>query len=518
MRLPWEDEPAFSRKSAASGGRDFAADLRRLEKAEFADRDPVQAAKLGQAMLKTGLAPEQEAVTRLAVARSLSKAGRAGESAAMARALLALPAEVQDEFRIPYSLYAAERLANSESDQAAICAALDPAVYPWGRLMPGATLQALDLFAKLKTSSISEVRKRSAAAMTVLRDLPQKQKLAEVLKIQSRHPDRADELPEKIAAARETWSLFGPGPWFVSWAEAAGDREILVACEAGAAFNTALAAVGGSAGSAAGSVLGELQVPGGLPLGPAFPNARIVIPSTWAAPPDPSNSRSAIYLLMAGLALGLAIFGSILFWRDVRRDLETAELRSQFVASVSHELKTPLAAIRMFAETLRLNRLREPAKKDEYLDTIINESERLDRLIANVLDFSKIEKGRRSYRFARIAVSDVLASAARVMEYPLRQKGFRLRLSVADDIPEINGDRDALLQAVLNLLDNAVKYSGEAREIDLSLEKTEAAAVIRVRDRGIGIPAAEQKRVFEKFHRVPDPRNDGIVGAGLGLA
>ena len=221
---------------------------------------------------------------------------------------------------------------------------------------------------------------------------------------------------------------------------------------------------------------------------------------------------------MMGLAVGLAIIGSVFFWRDVRRDLETAELRSQFVASVSHELKTPLAAIRMFAETLRLKRFREPEKEAEYLDTIVNESQRLDRLIANVLDFSKIEKGRRIYRFEKTSIKEVLESAVRVMDYPLRQRGFQLKLALRDDIQEINADPDALLQAVLNLLDNAMKYSGDAREIDLSLERRELNAIIRIRDWGIGIPVSEHQRIFEKFHRVADRKNEGVVGAGLGLA
>jgi two-component system phosphate regulon sensor histidine kinase PhoR len=230
------------------------------------------------------------------------------------------------------------------------------------------------------------------------------------------------------------------------------------------------------------------------------------------------NSRTAVYLLIVALGLGIAVFGSYLFWRDMRRDMETAEMRSQFVASVSHELKTPLAAILMFAETLKLGRAGNAEKRDEYLDTIVGESRRLDRLLANVLDLSKIEQGRRTYRFEKLALDGILETAVRAMDYPLRQKGFDLRLRLEPGIPELPADRDALVQAVLNLLDNAVKYSGEARTIDLVLERDGEHAAIRVRDQGLGIPEAEQKRIFEKFYRVPDPRCEGIVGAGLGLS
>jgi signal transduction histidine kinase len=254
-------------------------------------------------------------------------------------------------------------------------------------------------------------------------------------------------------------------------------------------------------------------------LGRSFPNARLILPPEPAGnTSDRWDSRSILSPAIVALALMIAVFGSYLFWKDIRRDLVTAEMRSQFVASVSHELKTPLAAIRMFAETLRMGRLREPEKREEYLETIVNESQRLDRLLANVLDFSKIEQGKRDYRFEKTSLTAVLETAARAMEYPFRRKGFNLRLRFEAGIPDVRADRDALLQAVLNLLDNAMKYSGDAREIDLILEREDAAAAIRVRDRGVGIPESEQQKIFEKFYRIADPRNAGVMGAGLGLS
>ena len=519
LRLPWENDPASVNGPADSEGLAFAADLRLVEKAEFEAKNPAKAVALGQALLKTGLNPDRKAAIRLAVARSLAKAGRDEEAKAVDRSLLALAAEVQDEFQIPFSLYAAERLVNSASDHPAIVATLDPAVYPWGRLAAGAALQGRDLFAKLEASSNAEVKKRSGAASAALRELIKKQEQAILLKDAFPFSDGNDGRPEKTESGAESWTLFGSDPWFVISLEANGGRGILITCEARAALENALAIAGGAATSTAGTALVGLQIAEGLPLGPAFSNARIVFPAAMIPPASvPANSRSTLYLLMGALALGLAVFGSILYGSAVRRDMKTAELRSQFVASVSHELRTPLAAIRMFADTLRLNRVREPEKRDEYLETISHESERLDRLIANVLDFSKIEKGRRIYRFVSTSLPEILASAGRAMAYPLRRKGFRLRIAAAENLPDIQADGDALLQAVMNLLDNAVKYSGESRDIDLVLEKGAAEAIIRVRDRGIGIPEAEQKRVFEKFYRVPDPRNEGLVGAGLGLS
>jgi signal transduction histidine kinase len=205
-------------------------------------------------------------------------------------------------------------------------------------------------------------------------------------------------------------------------------------------------------------------------------------------------------------------------WRDTRRETRMAELRSQFVASVSHELKTPLTGIRMFAETLQMRGMSDPELHGEYLETIVNETERLTRLLNNVLDFSKIERGQKNYHMQTAALAGVLGDVARTMRFPLAEQGFDLRMDVAADIPPMRIDRDAVEQAVLNLVSNAMKYSGESRVIDLRLFSENGSAKIQVKDRGLGIPAEEQKRIFEKFYRVPTPENRAISGTGLGLS
>jgi len=202
----------------------------------------------------------------------------------------------------------------------------------------------------------------------------------------------------------------------------------------------------------------------------------------------------------------------------VRRELHLAELRSQFVSSVTHELKTPLTAIRMFAETLLMGRTTDQRLQAEYLQTIVNESERLTRLLNNVLDFAKIEQGKKTYRLEPASLADVVGAAARAMDYPLAQQGFALRVQVDEGLPPVRADADALQQAILNLLTNAMKYSGESREIDLRLRRENGDALIEVTDRGVGIAVEEQERIFEKFYRAPTPENGLIPGAGLGLA
>jgi signal transduction histidine kinase len=192
-------------------------------------------------------------------------------------------------------------------------------------------------------------------------------------------------------------------------------------------------------------------------------------------------------------------------------------MRSHFVANVSHELKTPLTAIRMFADTLVLRPSADERMQSEYLHTITNESERLTRLVDNVLEFSKIEQGRKIYHMHTAALPEVVRSAARAMQYPLAQQGFSLQVSIDENVPALRGDPDALEQAILNLLSNAMKYSGGDREIHLTLAASEGEAVISVTDRGLGIPPEDHKRIFEKFYRVRAAETECIAGTGLGL-
>jgi signal transduction histidine kinase len=203
--------------------------------------------------------------------------------------------------------------------------------------------------------------------------------------------------------------------------------------------------------------------------------------------------------------------------RDVDREVKVAEMRSHFVASVSHELKTPLTAIRMFAETLDEGRSANPEKQSKYLRTIVNESERLSRLVDNVLDFARIEQDRKIYQMQRICLADVVRSATQAIQYPLVRQKFDLNVAVEDNLPALMADPDAVEQAILNLLANAMKYSGESRQIDLRLRRESDEAVIDVTDHGLGIAEENQSRIFEKFYRVRSPETDRVPGAGLGL-
>ncbi|MBN2409215.1 MAG: HAMP domain-containing histidine kinase, partial [Candidatus Aminicenantes bacterium] len=256
----------------------------------------------------------------------------------------------------------------------------------------------------------------------------------------------------------------------------------------------------------------------GHPPGGALQGFRLLFDETeassWAGSSLPFP---VLYWLILILVVGFTAFGAVLLWRDVSRELAIADMRSQFAASVSHELKTPLTAIRMLAEALTMGVRTRPDDQKEYLRTIIGESERLSRLLNNVLDFSKIEQGTRSYRFETTSLEDVTQAAVDAMAFPLNQKGFRLQVEVENGIPPVLADRDALEQAVLNLLHNAMKYSGESREIVLRLRRDDKTARIDVIDHGIGITEENSNRIFGKFFRVPGTENERIPGTGLGL-
>ena len=171
----------------------------------------------------------------------------------------------------------------------------------------------------------------------------------------------------------------------------------------------------------------------------------------------------------------------------------------------------------MFAETLQLGRSPNPETQTEYLETIVNESERLTRLLNNVLDFSKIERGKKEYRRTPTDLAEIVTASARAMQYPLEQQQFTLNVDVEDGLPPVKVDRDAIEQAILNLLANAMKYAGQSRVIDLRLTRADGHAVIEVVDRGVGIAQGEQEKVFQQFYRAPTKDNEGIPGTGLGL-
>jgi signal transduction histidine kinase len=222
------------------------------------------------------------------------------------------------------------------------------------------------------------------------------------------------------------------------------------------------------------------------------------------------------YLTLAALSLVLAA-GIVLTYRNVSKEMALARLKSDFVSNVSHELRTPLSLIRLYAETLEMGRLTSPEKHQEYYRIIRKESERLSALINNILDFSRIEAGRKEYDFRETDLRELVHNTLDSYRYQIEQNGFQFEEKI-DEVPPMRVDREAMARSLLNLVNNALKYSQDRKYIGVNLYRDNGSVKLEVVDQGIGIPYDEQGKVFEKFYRVGDPLVHNTKGSGLGLS
>ncbi len=226
------------------------------------------------------------------------------------------------------------------------------------------------------------------------------------------------------------------------------------------------------------------------------------------------DSRDYSESALIALSLAIVLLGvAFLIYAQVK-ERRLNELRSELLANVSHELKTPLSVVRMFSELLLTERVRDEAKRKQYLETILRESERLTGLIENVLDFSAIERGKEVYQFRDGEIQDVVARAADAFRSRYEQ-GVELRVSAEESLPRVRYDEQSMLLVLMNLLDNAAKY-GEP-PIEVRLEMGRRHLYVRVRDHGAGIPSEHHKRVFDRFFRLRKP-GSSVRGSGIGLS
>ena len=222
--------------------------------------------------------------------------------------------------------------------------------------------------------------------------------------------------------------------------------------------------------------------------------------------------------LILGVLSVLMIGGLVLTYRSVNKQVALARLKSDFVSNVSHELRTPLALIRLYAETLELGRITTPEKKNEYYGIIRKESERLSSLINNILDFSRIEAGRKEYDFRETDIAELVRNTLDSYRYQIEQQGFALEEQIDASIPAVKVDREAIARALVNLVNNALKYSDSEKFLCVRLYRDQGVLKLEVSDRGIGIERNEQARIFEKFYRTCDPLVHNTKGSGLGLS
>ena len=236
--------------------------------------------------------------------------------------------------------------------------------------------------------------------------------------------------------------------------------------------------------------------------------------------PLPDESGSG-YVYAIGLLLVLAsTVGLWAVYRSVAAAVDFSERRSNFAAAVSHELKTPLTAIRMYGEMLRDGMVSDAAKEKEYSATITAEAERLTRLIQNVLEFSKLERGAHQLDLVSGSLGEPLREVLRILEPHARSQGFVLALDLDDPLPAVRFDPDAFQQILFNLIDNALKYAATAdtKRVDLCARRVEGAVVVRVRDYGPGVAREHRPHLFDAFYRGEKELTRRTRGAGIGLA
>jgi signal transduction histidine kinase len=234
---------------------------------------------------------------------------------------------------------------------------------------------------------------------------------------------------------------------------------------------------------------------------------------------DALSSRwyQQIFIILGALSV-LLLGGLALAYRSVSKEVDLARMKSDFVSNVSHELRTPLSLIRLYAETLELGRINTQEKKEEYYRIIRKESERLTTLINNILDFSRIEAGRKEYDFRETDIAELVRNTLDAYRLQIEQQGFAFEQSIDSDIPAVHVDREAIARALVNLVNNALKYSGDEKFLGVKLYRENGVLKLEVVDHGIGIARREQSKIFEKFYRTGDPLVHTTKGSGLGLS
>jgi len=244
---------------------------------------------------------------------------------------------------------------------------------------------------------------------------------------------------------------------------------------------------------------------------------------TVAYPTDPSSladrARTTRGVLGGLILLFLVsiVSGGMMVMSTLRSEMNLARQKTTFVTNVSHELKTPLTSIRLFAEMLKEGRQPDADRQRKYLGLMVSETERLTRLINNVLDFSKMERGQKSYAKKPLEAARVAEDVVESQRPRLEHNGFTVSFADAAGGALVDADEEALKQALLNLLSNAEKYSGPAKLIDVEVAAGSGVALMRVMDRGVGVPPSEAKKIFKEFYRVDRSLASEAHGSGLGL-
>ena len=254
------------------------------------------------------------------------------------------------------------------------------------------------------------------------------------------------------------------------------------------------------------------------PLGGPFEGFAVTVSATPSSPVSFAGRVVAIEVLFIALLVLVLLGATAVGVRYILRQIELVQIKSGFVSNVTHELKTPIAVIKLAVETLELGRFRGEDERDKYLRTIQRESDRLAQLVDNILDFSRLEAGQRTLQREPVDVREVVHAAMESFRLRLEDAGFHYEIELPESLPRVLGDARALQHCLLNLLDNAVKYSRERKDVRIAAGARDGQVTLAVADRGVGIPADQQERIFEKFMRVETGLVHDVKGAGLGLS
>jgi signal transduction histidine kinase len=229
------------------------------------------------------------------------------------------------------------------------------------------------------------------------------------------------------------------------------------------------------------------------------------------------TAGSGIYLFAFILIVLLMLLGFVFILYSLNVELRLNKLKSEFISNVSHELKSPLTSIRMMTDMLHHNRVENEERKAKYYSAMLEESEHLSHLVDNILDFSRIDEDRKKYEIVNHDPDKLIREFIKSIREMIRVKGFKINYSCPEKVPFIRADRDAMLQVLYNLVDNAIKFSGTTRQIDIKLHSEDNEIQLSVKDYGIGISTNDQEKIFERFYRSRESQRLGIRGSGIGL-
>jgi len=450
-------------------------EVERAEQAELRMNDNAAALRLYEAALRNASAGAKPAIL-LRIARTAKKSGNTAKAVASWKLLLTLPESPPT---------AAARLALVESGAAS----------------------ALDLYRDLIAGRFSLPRESYRFYSARVREMAGESAIAPLRRLEERRFALTEAVEAFLAAPRRR-----PAPgYFAFW-----DVERVTVVEndmlhdhlnrtAQAGLDAAIALRPRGSPAAELSALRSLD-------DPELPWQIAATPRDPAALLRSLQNRQMLYFGSLAVVFAVLLSGVILTARLVRREVEFSQVQSDFVATVSHEFRSPVTAIRQLGELLDSGVVQREERRREYYGLIVKESDRLARLVENLLDFSRLEAGRKQYRMEAIDTSRWLEDTAATARNP------RLLADIPAGLPILRGDRDALASAVANLMDNALKYSPSESPVELAARTRDGKLFISVTDRGPGIAAEEQSQIFERFYRGAGDLPRQVKGTGIGLS